>query len=152
MDKPLSKHFEVTRNSLIKKAEAVQGEVADLQPKGFNNTIHWHIGHVLTVTEQFLFGYPKNSTNLSENYAGLFGNGTKPSDWEGEVPEIKVLISQLKDQLERILQIPSEKLNEPLAKPIMSCDTLGELAGVSLMHEANHTGQIHVMNRMLEQN
>lgn len=150
MNKQLSKQFETTRNALIKKAESISNELVNVQPNGFNNTIHWHIGHVLTVTEQFVFGFPHQTKILPENYIDLFGNGSKPSDWKTGVPEADELIIQLKDQLSRILEIPEDRLQVELKKPFMGCETYGELAGFSLMHEANHIGQMHAMKRMLE--
>lgn len=60
MSELLFKHFEVTRNFLLKNIDALDEAIVDVQPEGFNNTIHWHIGHVLTVAEQFMFGFPKN--------------------------------------------------------------------------------------------
>lgn len=145
------KQFETTRGNFLKNVEAIPKETANVQPEGFNNTIHWHIGHVLTVTEQFMFGLPKKSAHLPEKYIEQFGNGTKPADWKDDVPQVSELISQLKEQLERIKQIPAERFNEKLEKPFLGQETFGELAGFSLMHEAMHLGQIQAMKRIIEQ-
>ena len=51
MSELLFKQFELTRGSFLKTIEGITAEQASVQPEGFNNNIHWHIGHVLTVTE-----------------------------------------------------------------------------------------------------
>ncbi len=50
------KQFEITRGALLKFMETLDDKTADTQPEGFNNTIRWHIGHVLTAAEVFMFG------------------------------------------------------------------------------------------------
>ena len=50
------KQFEITRGALLTFMETLDDKTADTQPKGFNNTIRWHIGHVLTAAEVFMFG------------------------------------------------------------------------------------------------
>lgn len=150
MNELVFKQFEKTRGYFIKKIESVSKDVASIQPDGFNNTIHWHIGHVLTVCEQFMFGFPRKTTHIPANYIELFGNGTKPADWKGDIPETDELIIQLKDQLVRIRQIPAERLNEKLAKPFLGLETFGELAEFALFHEANHLGHIQAMERVIQ--
>ena len=50
------KQFEITRGELLKFMETLDDKTVDTQPEGFNNTIRWHIGHVLTAAEVFMFG------------------------------------------------------------------------------------------------
>ncbi|MGG3653973.1 DinB family protein [Bacillus pseudomycoides] len=150
MNKLIFKQFAMTRSYFIKNVESFSKEITNVQPDGFNNTIQWHIGHVLTVTEQFMLGFPHKTTHLPANYIELFGNGTKPADWKGDVPIVDKLIIELKDQLVRLQQIPAEQLNETLEKSFMGLETFGELAGLTLMHEANHLGQIQAMKRIIE--
>jgi uncharacterized damage-inducible protein DinB len=150
MDQLVFKQFEMTREYFSKVIESVSKEQADVQPDGFNNTIHWHTGHILTITEQTMFGFPHLTTHLPTNYLELFGTGTKPADWIGDIPAMDQLIEQLKDQLTRLKQIPIEQLDQDLDTPFLGCKTVGELAGLTLMHEAAHTGQIQAMKRMIE--
>lgn len=145
------KHFELTRGYFIKQAEAVSEEVAQVQPDGFPNTILWQIGHVLTLTEQIMFGFPHKTTNIPARYLELFGSGTKPADWKADVPTVGELIVQLKDQLDRVKQIPVERFKDSLEKPILGLETFGELAGLVLLEEAQHMGQIKAMVRVIEQ-
>ncbi|WP_040205673.1 DinB family protein [Neobacillus jeddahensis] len=149
MSQLLSKSFALTRKSFVKKVSTLEEGILDIQPEGFNNTIHWHIGHVLTVTEQLLFGFPKKSTNLPANYLEFFATGTKPADWQGEIPSVQELVIQLRDQLDRINQIPGERFSEKLKTTFLGQETFGELANFSNFHEALHLGQIQSMDRVI---
>ncbi|CAH0344363.1 DinB family protein [Bacillus sp. CECT 9360] len=149
MSELLIKQFELTRNNLLKEVAALNPELIDIQPEGFNNTIHWHIGHVLTVTEQFMFGFPEKSSQLPENYPALFAYGTKPADWQGEVPGIGQLTEQLTEQLSRLKQIPVESFKKELEEPFLGSQTYGEIGNMSAYHEAYHLGQIHAMDRLI---
>lgn len=141
MSELLFKQFELTRGNFLKIIEAITTAQASVQPEGFNNNIHWHIGHVLTVTEQFMMGFPKKSNHLPANYIELFGNGTRPSEWTGDVPSVEVLTEQLKAQLGRIKEVPASMLDEKLKKPFLGLDTFGELANMALFHEATISGK-----------
>lgn len=144
------KQIDMTRSRFLKRVQELNPEIVDIQPKGFNNNIHWMVGHVLTVAEQFFFGYPTKSTNLPANYKELFGGGTKPADWTGDIPPVSVLVKQLEEQYERITKIPSSQFTKSLEKPILGCETFGELAGFGVYHEALHLGQIQAMTRFIQ--
>ncbi|MFF2448789.1 DinB family protein [Neobacillus sp. NPDC058068] len=150
MSELLFKSFELTRNYFLKNVASLDEGLVDVQPEGFNNTIHWHIGHALTVTEQFMFGFPKKSTNLPANYMGLFATGTKPAEWNGDVPSVQELSTQLKEQLSRIKEIHVESFSEKLKTPFLGQETFGELANFAVFHESLHLGQIQAMKRVIE--
>jgi hypothetical protein len=144
------KQFEMARGWFIEVAESISKEEGNVQPKGFNNNIHWHIGHVLTACEQLIFGLPEETNHLPDNYIKLFETGTKPANWKGNIPGVDKLIIQLEDQLERYKQIPSERFNKTLEKPFFGLETFEELAGFVNVHEAIHIGKIEEMKRIIE--
>ena len=146
MSQALLKEFEFVRSRLFKSIEETSPEVLDIQPQGFNNTLHWHVGHMLTISENFLFA---GNQQIPEKYNELFGGGTKPSEWPEEVPSVEVLLSQLKDQLQRIEEIPNERFEEVLPEPKFGASTFGELVSFAAYHEAYHYGQIHTMKRLI---
>ncbi len=150
MSELILKSFEVTRNYLIKNIDSMSESVVDVQPEGFNNNIHWHVGHVLTAAEQLVFGFPKKSTNLPANYMELFATGTKPADWKGDVPSVQELSAQLKEQLKRIKEIPVESFSERLETPFLGQETFGELANFAIFHESLHLGQMQYLKRAVE--
>lgn len=150
MSELLFNNIEFTRNFFIKNVELVEEELFDVQPEGFNNTIHWHVGHVLTAAEEFMFGFPNHSDHLPANYMELFARGTKPADWQGDIPSCSVLLSQLKDQLNRMKEVPAERFNVKLKQPILGQQTFGELINFQLFHENIHLGQIQAMRRVIK--
>jgi hypothetical protein len=146
------RNFEMTRSFFLRKLEGLTDETASTIPYGFNNNIHWNIGHVLTVTEQFMFGFPIKTTNLPPDYVELFGRGTRPSEWKENIPSVGELLVQLNEQVSRLKEIPVSNFEEALPKPFLGFETYGELANMALFHEAHHLGQIHVMRRLVEKN
>ena len=150
MSELLFKNFELTRSFFLKNIGALDEAIVEVQPEGFNNTIHWHVGHVLTVTEQLMFGFPKKSSNLPAEYMSQFATGTKPADWQGGVPSVKELTEQLKEQVKRIKEIPAESFKEKLQTPFLGQETYGELANFAIFHESLHLGQIQAMKRVVE--
>ncbi|MCM3117970.1 DinB family protein [Neobacillus sp. MER 74] len=152
MSKLLFKHFELIRGRFVNFVGDLEEGTAGIQPNGFNNTIHWHVGHVLTVAEQFMFGFPKKTTQLPANYMQLFATGTSPAAWEGDVPSVQELIIQLQDQLARIKEIPVESFNQRLKTPFLGQETFGELANFALFHEGIHLGQMQAMKRIIKAN
>jgi uncharacterized damage-inducible protein DinB len=139
--------FQLSRESLLKDLEGLSSEKCKIQPEGFNNTIQWHLGHIVSTAEKFLFH--KNS-DLPANYGELFGFGSKPSAWGTEVPTVEALVDQLKNQLERIKNIPDDRFQEKLPTVILGRTTYGELAALGAVHESNHVGQIHAMKRLID--
>ncbi|HHY71990.1 MAG TPA: DinB family protein [Bacillus bacterium] len=142
----IKKQFELTRTSIFKTIEQTASEKFNVKPQGYNNTIHWQLGHILVAAEQFLFG---GLNKLPEEYGALFSYGSSPSDWQGDVPTVANLVEQLKGQLQRIKEIPNERFQEKLPKRILGNHTFDELASFAAYHESNHTGQIHAMSRFL---
>jgi uncharacterized damage-inducible protein DinB len=150
MSELLFKHYALAREKFIKSVAELDEGIEDVQPEGFNNTIHWHVGHVLTVAEQFMFGFPKKTTQLPANYIELFASGTSPAAWQGDVPSVQELIVQLQEQLTRIKEIPAESVNQRLKTSFLGQETFGELTNFAIFHESIHLGQIQAMKRVIK--
>lgn len=146
MSELIKRQFELTRGSIFKDIENASEKNFDVKPEGYNNTIQWQLGHVLVAAENFLFG---PAGQLPAEYGGLFGYGSKPSEWQGNVPSVQTLVEQLKEQLNRIKELPTDRFDEKLPEPVIGNTTYGELASFTAFHEANHSGQIHAMVRVL---
>ncbi|MCP1145051.1 DinB family protein [Lysinibacillus endophyticus] len=143
----IKKQFAVTRKNILSLLEGVSPEVLDVVPEGFNNNIHWQIGHILTAGELFLFNGQKN---LPENYGQHFAGGTKPADWTNDVPSVEDILVKLQEQLERINQISDDSFEIELEKPFIGNKTVGELAAFGAFHESLHLGQIQILKRLIE--
>lgn len=145
------KQFEIARGWSLELSESVSKEILTLKPDGFNNSILWQIGHIVTSTEYFFFEIPDNMNHLPAKYYELFGSGTNPNHWDVDIPTVEELIAQMKEQLVRIQQIPAIRLNETLHTPIHGFQTIGDCASFSVLHEALHIGKIEEMERVLHQ-
>ena len=58
-------------NVLIELFEQCPADQRRVIPQGFNNHIHWHVGHVLTVTEFHVFALSEQPQVLPEKLRGV---------------------------------------------------------------------------------
>ncbi|MCF6136519.1 DinB family protein [Pseudalkalibacillus berkeleyi] len=140
--------FNKVRGWTIKIAENLSEEIVNIQPEGFNNTIKWHIGHVITETEYFMFELSNERSNIPEQYNDYFAPGTKPSNWKGQAPSLSELITELKNQQRRVNEIQAETFNRALDQPVHGFTTTLDAASFSAIHESLHLGQIEAMQRI----
>lgn len=150
----LLKQVEVVRAITIKKLESITEEIADIVPRGFNNSIRWNIGHILIVQDQLASQFAGLNHQLPFHFFDLFGNRTKPSDWQEEPPTLKTLSITLKQQTEYIKDQLGNRLQERAVKPFarlgFEMNTIGEIITFSLHHEGIHIGVIHGIERVIE--
>lgn len=149
MSEILFQQLETVRSWTIEVAQSIPEEIVHTVPEGFNNNLLWQVGHVLASTEYFLFDLPEKEIHLPNDHYELFGSGTSPGEWNGDVPKIAQLITDLENQSERMKQISNEQLRQPLPAPKHGFQTAGDCAGFSVMHEALHVGKIEEMQRLL---
>lgn len=142
----LDKH----RGRLIALVEGCPEDKRTVVPTGFNNSIHWQVGHILTVTERLIFGLAEQALSIPANYQSFFGNGTKPADWQEEPPAWDLLITQLMDQPNRIREALTGKLDTQVKENFMKAENIGELINSSIIHEVNHAGTISTMLKVLK--
>lgn len=147
MSELIKQQYTRTRTTLAKALEGTSPEIFDIIPEGFNNNIHWQVGHILTTGALFMF---HGQQVLPENYNALFGNSTKPADWTGDVPSVETLLAQLEEQLEQINKIDVSTFDQRLDQPFIGNETIGELAAMGAFHEAYHVGQVHILKRLIE--
>ena len=147
MSELIKKQFGRTRAVLSKTLEGVSPEAFDIVPEGFNNNIRWQLGHILVTAELFLF---KGQGKLPVSYKELFGPGSKPANWTGDVPSVATLMEQLNEQLARIQEVDTTTFDIKLEKPFIGNETVGELAAMGAFHEAMHVGQIQALKQIVE--
>ncbi|WP_179865591.1 MULTISPECIES: DinB family protein [unclassified Bacillus (in: firmicutes)] len=146
--------FNRSHVTLIKMLKSIAEVVANHQPKGFNNSLHWNVGHILTINEQLLFLLPNHPTEFPLHYIELFGQGTKPTEFQENVPSLETLIDQLIDQKTRVEELAVQgfdlKLTEPLLLEPLSLETNGELFNFAIYHQGEHTGFINALKNIVE--
>lgn len=138
------------RNRLLQLVEGCPADKRNVVPEGFNNSLHWQIGHVLSVTNRLVFGLSEQPSLLPANYLSFFGNGTKPADWQEEPPAWDVIIAQLKEQPAQIRESLHDKLEVPVKENMLQAATIEQLINANIMHEANHFGVMSAMMKVLK--
>ncbi|MFE1630100.1 DinB family protein [Brevibacillus reuszeri] len=139
-------------NQLIELVAQCPEDKRNDVPEGFKNSIHWHIGHVLAVTEFHVFDLSEFSLNkrLPASYQYFFAYGTKPSDWHSEPPAWDVLIDQLRKQPDEIRELLEGKLDVPVKENFLKAETYSELIVSTVLHATDHIGFVSAMLKALK--
>ncbi|MFF2479711.1 DinB family protein [Paenibacillus sp. NPDC058071] len=139
-------------NQFVELVAQCPEDKRNLVPKGFKNSIHWHVGHVLTVTEFHVFGLSEFALNktLPAIYQYFFAYGTKPADWEGEPPAWEILIDQLRKQPDEIRILLENKLDARVKDNFLKAETFGELILSTVLHATDHIGFVTAMLKTLK--
>ncbi len=133
----------------LKRVEESKWEV---QPKGFNNNILWHAGHIFVTVEQFVHQCIKSYDPVEPDWNPLFIDGSSPDEWEGIVPTGEEVLAALRAQLERVIPVVESRLAEKAAEPliigddIMTIDSIEGFVQFLSWHEGTHSGAINAMN------
>lgn len=137
------------RQFTLKEIEGLSEEQADQMPEGFRNTIRWNLGHIYTVQNLFISKFGGKNADTPSHYLELFAPGTKPADWQGEVPTLDELKKRLEEQPVKIKEALAGQLDEKAAEMFLSLSTIGELLNFTLYHEGLHVGTIKELKKRL---
>lgn len=121
----------------------------DLVPEGFNNSLHWQLGHILYTTENHLLKLSDHNKVLPESYQTFFAYGTKPLEWKVEPPTWNLLIEQLKELLEYIHVVLNGKLDNQVKENFLEANTIEDLLIYNISHVSEHLGVIISMIKVL---
>jgi hypothetical protein len=148
--------LEILTASRIKLAK-IMSDLSDEElltiPKGFNNNIFWHLGHIVVSQQRLIYSRSGLPINVSSEYEENFKIGTSPKDWK-ETPDFL--------EVKESLFITVEKLKEDLKKNIfINYEPLTVSMGVTLnnhlkaltyanFHESEHTGNIQYLIKMIQ--
>lgn len=146
-------HLSFARNATLRLVKDVSENKSREIPEGFSNNILWNLGHIYSSLESFAFGYIGESMDLPEEFKGLFGMGSKPSEWSGNIPEITKLIEMLEAQPQRVQERLADKLDQevklPFTIPGAELKTVRDLLTFSFYHEAGHTQTIKHLKKSI---
>lgn len=146
MSQLILKQIARTRPIIAKTLEDVSSEACAIIPEGFNNNIHWQLGHIL-VTGDFFF--LKGNEVAPAEFGAFFGPRTKPADWSGDVPSVETVLDLLQKQADAIQAVDVSTFDTKLEAPILGNETIGEFAAMGAFHESFHVGQIHALKRVV---
>ncbi|GAB3044147.1 DinB family protein [Virgibacillus ainsalahensis] len=136
------KQISLIRQNTLNEMEDLTEEQADQMPEGFNNTIRWNLGHIYTVQNVLLSQFGGKDIEMPSHYPELFAPGTKPADWQGEVPTLNEVKQLLEEQPAKLKETLAGQLDEKAAKPFQSLSTIGEILDFTTYHEGMHVGAI----------
>lgn len=139
----------LVRQNTLNEMIDLSVEQADQMPEGFNNTIRWNLGHIYTVQNALVSKFGGINIETPARYLELFAPGTKPADWQGEVPTLDELKQTLEEQPEKLKEALSGKLDEKAVEPFKSLSTIGEILNFTMYHEGLHMGTIKGLRHLL---
>ncbi|WP_201007728.1 DinB family protein [Paenibacillus glycanilyticus] len=125
-------------------------EKRDVIPEGFKNHIHWHLGHVLAVTQFHVFGLAEETPIFPGSYDNLFAYGTKPADWDEQPPQWEVLYAQLKELRRAMHETFENRLDESVPENFLKAENIGELIIATSLHMFYHQGVVYGMLNALK--
>lgn len=138
------KIFKYSRRSTIILLTNTDEDLWDIQPEGFPNTIRWNAGHAYVTAEDFLKDADENFPFKRPEWDAFFLDGTRPSEWEGDVPTKEEIIEALEEQEDRIYDYLKDKLENKASHVRDINGTLLDTVDASLQfvtwHEGLHLG------------
>lgn len=138
--------FKYSRTSTLILLPQLDEKLWDIQPKNWPNTIRWHAGHIYAEAEGFMHDADHNYEITRPDWMPLFVDGTRPSEWEGDVPSKDELIEALREQETRIETFFKDKLTEKADKVRdlngMLLETKESALQFITWHEGIHIGDL----------
>lgn len=138
------KMFNYSRTSTLILLPKLEEDFWDIQPEGFPNTIRWNAGHVYAEADAFLKDADANYEITRPHYQDLFADGTRPSEWTGDIPSKDDIIEALREQDKYIQAFFKDKLEEAASVTRDINKTLLDTKDASLQfvtwHEGIHLG------------
>ncbi|MGX6443497.1 DinB family protein [Neobacillus sp. K501] len=153
-EKMIFDQFEFARHATLKVAQGITEENADAIPNGYPNSLRWQLGHIYVAVEGIVFRFANEIPHLPEGYMDLFKTGTKITDWQITPPPLEELHPLLLQQVNRVKETFSGRLDEKIANPFimgtLKLETIGELLSYASMHESEHIGIIKSLKNTLK--
>lgn len=143
------------RRQAVDYVRNINDSVSEIIPTGLRNNIKWNLGHMYVIQEKFAFQLTGEETRYPANFSVWFDPGTKPSDWNMELPTLSQLIDLLTEQSARVESILSSKLKEEI-KPHYKSSTgltftnVEQLLGFLIYHEAMHFATIKNIKSIID--
>lgn len=134
--------LDLVRKITLSELDGITEEQADIIPDGFRNNIRWNLGHMYTVQNTMLSHHAGIELATPKHYEELFSPGTKPADWEGDIPTLTEIIEKLKAQPTQIKEALSGRLGESAKKPFIKQNNVGQILTFTFYHEGLHISTI----------
>lgn len=146
--------FKYSRTSTLILLNNIDKDKWDEQPSGYPNTIRWNAGHVYSTAEDYLTDADKDYKITHPEWNDLFLDGTRPSEWQGNIPTAEEIISALEEQEKRIYNHFKNKLDQKASVSrdvnAMMLDTVDLSLQFVTWHEGIHLGFMNGMRRVFD--
>ena len=142
--------FADLRSQILEVVVSAEGQLHRI-PNGFRNHLYWQIGHVLTVTDELIYGLTGEGSRIPPVYRKYFAPGTVPVQGQEQLPPAEVLIKQLQQQQLDISEMDASRMEQPVpdSDNFLHASKTRELFYVLIAHEGTHVGMIHAMVKVL---
>ena len=139
------KLFKYNRASTLILLPKLEEDLWDIQPKHWPNTIRWNAGHIYAEAEGFLHDADHEYEIVHPEWLDLFLDGTRPSEWEGDIPSKQAIIDALQDQEKRIETSFDDKYDHTASKVRdlnggVTLNTVDDSLQFVTWHEGIHLG------------
>ena len=143
--------FNFTRGYTYGRLKQSSDTEWDTQPKGYNNTIRWNVGHIFVFMETFThLAIPKYEA-VHPEWIPLFTTGSSPASWKGKIPSNEELRTALEEQSTRLERVFKGGLDSTIPEPITirphKMETVEAVLQFIIWHEGIHAGMIDGLNR-----
>lgn len=138
------KLFNYSRTSTLIFLKKIEAEEWDVQPESWPNTLRWHAGHIYAEAERFMHDSNHGYEITRPDWMDLFLDGTRPSEWTGDIPSGNEIIAALEEQTKRFEDFFSDKWEAP-ADDVRDLhgtllDTPDAALQFNIFHEGLHLG------------
>lgn len=90
--KALFQQLEDYRQETLKAIEGLTKEDVNIIPDGFSNNILWNLGHIYLDQYLWITHLTKKTPPIPPGFNEWFNLGTKPADWDTQLPKLAVLV------------------------------------------------------------
>jgi hypothetical protein len=144
--------LEKTRRRMVEIADGLSPEQLVAIPKGFHNNVLWNLGHLI-VSQQVLCYTKSGLAPRAPGYLmPLFGKGTSPASWTGNIDAIEVKswvlesVALLRADFEQHAFKHYEAYETSSG---MVLTNIGEALTYVLWHESQHLGVVMAMRKLV---
>jgi hypothetical protein len=136
---------------------STESERADIRPPTWNNTLHWHAGHLVTTPRLLTLGLLQEPLDIPADYRRWFAKGTSPKDWTANdaIPSFESLLDVIIERTPVLFDALEDRAETPFTTPYQT--SVGillrnpmEALTFSLVHDGTHMGMIMALKRGLD--
>jgi hypothetical protein len=90
---------------------------------------------------------------VNQKWGALFATGTRPAEWEGDIPSAEEIIEALQEQMGRIERHFAATLDQEAAQSVkigpLEMTTIDAILQFVTFHEGMHTGIINTLTKVI---